>query len=149
MNFQDINECLFDENPCGINAKCINQYGSYTCECLSGFIPSYFNGFQCEDYDECSESCNNDCDSENARCINLTPGFQCICKHGFYGTGKKGQCFDIDECKQVVLDKNDDVNHCHEYSTCTNTIGSFECKCINGFSGNGTFCEGKKEIFQF
>jgi len=39
----DINEC---EHPdaCGINAKCVNSPGNYTCSCLEGFIGNPFDG---------------------------------------------------------------------------------------------------------
>ena len=43
FNFKDINECTkYDSNRiCGQNGKCINHYGSYSCECLTGFVPIY------------------------------------------------------------------------------------------------------------
>ena len=39
----DINEC---ERPgaCGMNAKCVNSPGNYTCSCLEGFIGNPFDG---------------------------------------------------------------------------------------------------------
>lgn len=31
----DVNEC--DEEPCGGKGRCVNSYGSYTCQCYSGY----------------------------------------------------------------------------------------------------------------
>lgn len=31
----DVNEC--DEDPCEGKGRCVNSYGSYTCQCYSGY----------------------------------------------------------------------------------------------------------------
>ena len=148
--FNDINECENDELICGLNAKCINHYGSYSCECLSGFIPVLMKtssidnedeeeetySFKCHDLDECSSECLNDCDPLLSVCINLKGGYACKCMHGYTGTGKLGQCVDVDECV------GSELITCHENAKCVNTDGSVECKCEFGFFGNGTYCEG-------
>lgn len=136
----DIDECEQNGLICSANAKCINQYGSYTCECLTGFIANYatIEGFKCEDYDECSSQCQNDCDPELAHCINLPGSFDCACKPGFNGTGRIGQCQDIDECSDLSHD-------CGPNSLCVNEEGSFECQCGHGFSKNDSRCEDINE----
>ena len=40
--FPDIDECV--TQPCGINAKCTDNKGSYDCQCLDGYIG---DGFIC------------------------------------------------------------------------------------------------------
>ena len=145
FNFKDINECTkYDSNRiCGQNGKCINHYGSYSCECLTGFVPIYNNdddddGFECEDIDECSSQCLNTCDFKLSVCVNLNGDYECKCKKGFRKettNNGKMECIDIDECSLMVCDKN---------AFCQNFNGSFECKCMSGFYGNGFLCEGEK-----
>ena len=132
----DLNEC--ERDVCGKNAKCINEYGSFNCECLDGYYPKYGDHFSCEDLDECSNECYNDCDLSFAYCVNLNGTYECKCREGFYGDGKTDKCFDIDECKYLNLT----INKCSSNSNCKNTFGSFECTCKSGFYGNGTYCEG-------
>ena len=40
----DINECI-NESPCDPNAECDNTAGSYTCQCVTGFVG---DGTTCE-----------------------------------------------------------------------------------------------------
>ncbi len=130
FNFLDIDECERSESICGQNAKCLNQYGSYTCECLAGFLPNYSaaDGFKCDDQDECASQCHNDCDRELAICVNLAGSFDCACKPGFSGTGKV--CQDIDECRELPRA----LARCGPNAVCVNTRGGFECQCQRGFS---------------
>ena len=44
----DIDECS-DKNICPSNSVCQNSIGNYSCQCNDGF-----DGFLCEDYDECT-----------------------------------------------------------------------------------------------
>ena len=37
FTFSDIDECLIGNDVCN-NADCVNQVGSFTCECLDGFF---------------------------------------------------------------------------------------------------------------
>ena len=52
----DINECVTKTHGCHFNAKCLNNHGSYTCECQTGYedmIPvgmapdAYVDGTDC------------------------------------------------------------------------------------------------------
>lgn len=41
----DFDECSLEPNPCGDNADCTNNVGSYSCKCKQGFTG---NGTDCE-----------------------------------------------------------------------------------------------------
>lgn len=142
---KDINECLLNKFICGPHSECTNQYGSYSCSCQPGFIANNGESFHCEDFNECSSDCSNDCDPEHATCINLIGSFECICHQGFFGNGKLHQCHDINECKDMSSWANPIKAQCSDNALCLNTIGGFECHCQEGFSGNGTFCEDINE----
>lgn len=131
-----------NKDICGLNALCTNQYGSYSCECLKGYIAKYGNTFECEDFDECSTECTNDCDKELGYCVNTSGSYSCECIEGYTGTGKKEKCLDINECL-LATNQIEISNNCDKNANCFNLIGSFYCKCKNGFYGNGVFCEGK------
>jgi hypothetical protein len=137
---EDIDECERDQFICGSdNSVCRNHIGSYLCECSPGYIAQYENTFKCEDLDECSSQCTNDCDRAYGVCINLPGTFECTCTNGFSGNGRK--CSDINECNNngsIV----ESARKCSPHAQCLNTIGSYECECEHGFSGNGFHCEG-------
>ena len=45
FSIQDIDECAFNTNPCGIH-ECVNKPGSYDCKCKEGY---YNKGYgQCD-----------------------------------------------------------------------------------------------------
>ncbi|XP_033643557.1 uncharacterized protein LOC117303459 isoform X5 [Asterias rubens] len=126
----DINECMEDPSPltCHVHADCINTNGSYTCQCMSGYIG---NGMMCFDIDECrlpeTDPLIANCHSQ-AVCTNLAGSFQCNCSMGFEGNGTT--CQDIKECESV-----DPV--CTSNSTCSDTEGSYLCMCNSGYRGDG------------
>ena len=121
----------------------MNEYGSYTCECLAGFLPTYSSEFKCEDYDECSDNCANDCDHEHSICHNLIGSFECSCKPGLIGNGKQGNCSDINECL------SNSGNTCSENAICVNFFGGYECKCRTGFGGDGINCQDINECVDY
>ena len=45
----DIDECLLDTHLCDPFSTCINNFGSYDCDCNNGFTG---DGFTCSDIDE-------------------------------------------------------------------------------------------------
>ena len=141
INFQicdDINECLINPLICGSNSICVNEYGSYSCQCQMGFIPKYSDTFTCEDIDECSNECNNNCNLANSYCQNLIGSYVCDCKDGFLKDQQTNTCIDINECYQIVI-------NCDKNSKCENTYGSYKCICETGFYGNGSYCEDINE----
>ena len=98
----DINECATGDNICHKNARCINHSDGYTCKCKSGFEGNGFTcievvpcpiGFEpvpnmkmCVDIDECAAGgyCHSDAISRNTE-----GSYQCKCKEGFEGDGKR------------------------------------------------------------
>ena len=134
------------------NAKCTNTVGSYTCECLSGYVGSgrtcsdinecstkthncgsgfgcknTVGGFTCEDIDECS--IKNECDI-NALCVNTNGSYSCKCETGFTGDGRS--CVDINECSS---------NPCRSNEACQNSVGSYTCiPCRTGMKPSGSAC---------
>ena len=44
LQLSDINECVTGDHNCHDNATCINNAGSYTCQCDSGY---HGNGTSC------------------------------------------------------------------------------------------------------
>ena len=125
--FTDVNECRNGSPKCSLNARCINNQGSYSCKCLDGY---HGDGEECNDNNECS---NNPCDA-NAICRNTDGSYICSCKPGYQGDGKS--CVDYDECKKGAHD-------CHQKAQCDNTWGSYRCVCSKGYRGNGHVCKGK------
>ena len=93
----DVDECLIDDTRCGPNSICFNTYGSFTCSCKFGYIMQYRNG-KCEDIDECSKSCSNNCDYLNGICTNEFGFYTCTCRNGYTGSGVDKDCNDVNEC---------------------------------------------------
>ena len=95
----DIDECVEDLDNCDANADCVNNQGSFSCECHSGFSG---NGTSCLNVNECEENLHN-C-HVNAECTDSQGSFNCSCSDGYDGDGKT--CIDIDEC-------TDNIDNCH------------------------------------
>ncbi|XP_059508606.1 uncharacterized protein LOC125460920 [Stegostoma tigrinum] len=119
-----IDVCL--GNPCGANASCILQDGSFRCSCGTGYT---WNGSVCTDVNEC-ESGSHDCHS-SASCSNSPGSFRCVCEAGYTGDGK--DCTDVNECESGSHD-------CHSSASCLNSPGSFQCVCEAGYTGDGRDC---------
>ncbi|KAM6963381.1 fibrillin-2b isoform 3-T3 [Aplochiton taeniatus] len=157
----DIDECREIPGICA-NGVCINQIGSFRCECPMGF--SYNNILLiCEDIDECGALQGQVC--RHGQCINGLGSFQCLCQDGYELTPDGKNCVDINECVslpgtcspgtcqnldgsfrcicppgyEVHNDQCIDINECEvepnicQFGTCTNTPGSFQCICQSGF----------------
>ncbi|CAH7022059.1 Fbn2 [Phodopus roborovskii] len=125
----DIDECKEIPGICA-NGVCINQIGSFRCECPTGF--SYNDLLLvCEDIDECSNG-DNLC-QRNADCINSPGSYRCECAAGFK-LSPNGACVDRNECLEIP-------NVC-SHGLCVDLQGSYQCICNNGFkaSHDQTMC---------
>ncbi|XP_061481297.1 fibrillin-2 [Rhineura floridana] len=125
----DIDECKEIPGICA-NGVCINQIGSFRCECPTGF--SYNDLLLvCEDIDECSNG-DNLC-QRNADCINSPGSYRCECAAGFK-LSPNGACVDRNECQEIP-------NVC-SHGTCVDKEGTYQCICQNGFkaSHDQTMC---------
>ncbi|XP_071948053.1 uncharacterized protein [Antedon mediterranea] len=124
----DNNEC--DDNPCSTNEICNNTVGSFTCDCITGFVRNDSN--ICIDDNECDD---NPC-STNEVCENTVGGFTCDCDTGFERDSNNA-CIDINEC---------DNDPCPEFTTCSNTMGSYVCNCATqGFISVDGVCVDNNE----
>ncbi|XP_067829444.1 fibrillin-1-like isoform X1 [Heptranchias perlo] len=114
----DIDECRMIPGVCA-NGVCINQIGSFRCECPMGF---QYNDqlISCEDMDECQ---NGPLCQQNADCINTPGSYRCECSPGYRLT-ITGHCMDRNECHTP--------NIC-SHGQCIDTVGSYHCICRNGF----------------
>uniref|UniRef100_A0A7N6BM21 Fibrillin 2b n=1 Tax=Anabas testudineus TaxID=64144 RepID=A0A7N6BM21_ANATE len=125
----DIDECREIPGICA-HGVCINQIGSFRCECPMGF--SYNNILLiCEDIDECNSG-DNLC-QRNANCVNIPGSYRCECSPG-YKLSPSGACVDRNECQEIP-------NVC-SHGECIDTQGSYRCLCHNGFKATAyqTMC---------
>ena len=99
-----------------VTEECINNIGSYVCECLPGF--ERIKG-ECIDIDECSSiSCG-----KNEKCTNSLGSYECVCQTGFERNSAQS-CEDFDECS---------TNPCSQNENCENSYGSYMCPCMIGY----------------
>uniref|UniRef100_A0A2K6UV65 Fibrillin-2 n=1 Tax=Saimiri boliviensis boliviensis TaxID=39432 RepID=A0A2K6UV65_SAIBB len=133
----DIDECKEIPGICA-NGVCINQIGSFRCECPTGFS---YNDLLLV----CEGNLNNVCPLSTFRwfliftissiifqeliikvhglCVDLQGSYQCICHNGFKASQDQTMCMDVDECER----------HPCGNGTCKNTVGSYNCLCYPGF----------------
>ncbi|KAL9953464.1 hypothetical protein ACROYT_G040886 [Oculina patagonica] len=119
------NHCA--NNPCNEKATCQTGFTQKGYRCL---CPAGFTGQDCSDIDECAEGTHS-CDA-NAECINTKGSYNCTCKPGYLGDGRK--CEDVDECTTGT-------HNCTDDDLCNNMEGSFNCTSLS--CKDGSFNENK------
>ncbi|XP_077179348.1 latent-transforming growth factor beta-binding protein 2 [Paroedura picta] len=129
----DVDEC--ERHPCAGSGYCINNEGSYSCLCFSGYTLLTAQDTQtCRDINECEQP--NLC--HGGQCINTPGSYHCECKTG-YTLNHGGECEDIDECATPSACPG---------GRCINSQGSFSCvACSVGYmaSWDGRTCEDVDE----
>uniref|UniRef100_A0AC34RPW2 EGF-like domain-containing protein n=1 Tax=Panagrolaimus sp. JU765 TaxID=591449 RepID=A0AC34RPW2_9BILA len=149
---EDINECLSPEtNNCSkttgdVRLKCVNEPGSYSCVCPSGYAQVAKD--KCTDIDECKQSPSVCPNFEPDTCINTNGSFTCGCKSGYAKPKncedpKKCACVDIDECLVGTKVNGKFKPACGPNAKCQNTLGAHKCECSEGYSGDA-YNEGCK-----
>lgn len=159
---EDINECL--NNPCPLNANCINNAGSYTCGCVNGTVLDAKSGNcrlpgHCFSDDDCSEktkcnnnNCVNPCEKmspcgENAECIvsKHTPTCECpqdsqgdpYKKCTKYECTKDADCSTEEACVNYKCKNPCDIPRaCGKYADCVSKKHIGYCSCASGYTGD-------------
>ncbi|GFW01886.1 transposable element Tcb2 transposase [Trichonephila clavipes] len=87
--FFNIDECQENDNSCHDTAICVNNIGSYTCQCEKGYRGencrcSEVEKYEaCEDIDECREDSWACPPWEDIQCYNLPGTYKCMCRPGY------------------------------------------------------------------
>lgn len=133
----DDDECKRTPSVCPEGSICINNLGSYTCQCPGGVSGDPFNGgctrsdivLTCDEQNPCAPE-------ENCIVDNYLGKNVCVCRQGFIRDQVTNKCVDIDECANI------DKPACGMNSLCKNLPGSYECFCPPNFFGNPySICE--------
>ncbi|XP_029108187.1 fibulin-1 isoform X3 [Scleropages formosus] len=124
----DVDECQGPDAACGGHG-CINQLGSYRCECRAGYA---FNSISrsCDDINECRHYPGRLCAH---KCENTVGSFQCSCTPGFKLASDGRNCDDVNECESSPCSQE-----------CANVYGSYQCYCRRGYQlsdVDGVVCE--------
>ncbi|XP_072017956.1 uncharacterized protein [Amphiura filiformis] len=141
---RNINECQRGIDNCHRYANCIDNPGSFTCECSNGYAGDgrtciRLDGRSCAD-----RPCfpNVVCQDVPLRRILSSPDWQSLriiklyqcgeCPEGYEGDGET--CSDANECLTGE-------HNCHRDARCINERGAHRCECRDGFIGDGVnFC---------
>ena len=82
----DIDECARELDNCSAIAVCVNERGSYDCQCPPGYEGHPTT--ECRDIDECATATAN-C-GLHSDCINEVGSFRCECAPGYQGNPTQG-----------------------------------------------------------
>ncbi|KAM9465783.1 latent-transforming growth factor beta-binding protein 1 isoform 2-T2 [Clarias gariepinus] len=130
----DVDECQEQGGLCDNVGQCVNNIGSYHCNCPPGY--RQVNGTRCQDIDECVEE---PLKPHSVECVNTEGSFYFICEPGYAWTQDPPECEDVDEC---TLNRS-----VCGHGACHNTVGSFLCQCDPGYEDkrSGQGCEDMNE----
>ncbi|XP_077972829.1 uncharacterized protein LOC120338513 [Styela clava] len=130
----DNDECVTLDPACGDTGDCVNNQGSYICDCNSGYNGGI--GAPCDDINECTEGVHS-CGTTGT-CTNEIGDYICSCSEGFeLPTDGSKACINTNECESTTSPHN-----CHEtLGICDDSVGSFTCKCKDGYVGTGINCD--------
>ena len=122
--------CTTEFNPCQNNAKCIDHFSHYTCECTPGY-----RGANCsEDIDDCqNHMCQN-----GGNCIDGINDYVCKCPEEFTGKFCEGTPMVAMMYPQTSPCQNHECKHgvCFQPNP---SSSDYVCKCAPGYSGK--LCE--------
>ena len=135
---EDVDECVMEIHRCHANATCLNEIGSYNCDCNGLDDPG--NGFDCVEMLLKCPNCGNNADCR----FNGTT--TCECYYGFEGDPYT-DCSDINECLENSTLPHDCDTTANATQGCENTEGSYTCRCPSGMVYNpfGKSCEDVDE----
>ena len=141
---EDIDECDTGDHNCdSISQICVNNDGSFECNCATNFTLDdtdslckrdceagsirHSNNYECVECDGPGAILNNNtctCSASNSTLNG--DGNMCSCDTGYEENG--ASCDDVDECSTG----DDDCNDVSE--SCVNNDGSFSCNCAPNFT---------------
>ncbi|CAG0888055.1 unnamed protein product [Cyprideis torosa] len=142
---KDIDECEARLHNCDPNAQCLNQQGSFQCQCNPGYIG---NGIECKhppvdatgshlpapESTDCRD--RPDICHPSARCLydESKTEYACRCLSGYVGSG-------MDCVPQTAADCSTEQN-CHPRATCVYLADErrHSCTCMPGYEGDGYDC---------
>ncbi|KAL4219251.1 DNA repair protein Rad9 [Mactra antiquata] len=124
----DINECSDNSTPCLNKGLCMNQNGTYTCQCSSSFIGDNCEipvGNDCSDSPCVHGTCTNTTIEHPAGSGTMVQTYQCMCTAGYTGVNCDTT---IDYCAEYPCSNN---------GTCASNTNTqnFTCTCPTGFEG--------------
>ncbi|XP_076174255.1 nidogen isoform X2 [Ptiloglossa arizonensis] len=127
----DVNECTAGNHMCSPDAQCINQEGSHTCQCRSGFSG---DGRVCDRLPSCEDTrC-----SDYQQCAMIEGEPRCICMPGFEET-ERG-------CYPVQRGSCDTEDNCSPNGVCSVVEDKHVCVCAQGFVGDGYTCTREPDV---
>ncbi|XP_078495730.1 uncharacterized protein LOC144751244 [Ciona intestinalis] len=151
---------------CVSGSTCMNNPGSYICQCPAGTFGDGITG--CTNIDYCQGV-----NCVNGSCVLLPTSYECQCNSGWTKSiggvvcdtdvmectldpsrCNNGQCveqlgsfscscqsgWEGSACNINIDECSRNLDNCDGNATCTDTAGSFTCACNAGYRGNGLTC---------